>query len=82
MTRKVFTDDNTDGYTDDELVTLNAAHDILMARNATPDLADDNDVLVQIEKSLCDKLTNVWIKGATADMLVEWVSSAKMRTYG
>ena len=65
-----FTADNTEGFTAADLATLNAAHDLIMARqqesySADPDEELDTDTLAAISKSLDDALTNAWQPGAT-----------------
>jgi hypothetical protein len=54
----MFTADNTEGFTAAELVILNDALKILIARN--PDAQ---------EYSLSDAINNAWVGGETADKL-------------
>ena len=56
---KRWTDDNTEGFTDDELDLLNEAQDILEDRN--PDIHHSN---------ICDALNNAWRSGITLEELL------------
>lgn len=52
-----FTMDNTDGFTAEDLKTLNEALAIRMARG-------------EDEKSATDKINNAWVDGATVEDLI------------
>ena len=56
-----FTTDNTDGYTDAQIVDLNGAHAALVQFAMTQFVPSPDRA--QVEKSEADALTNVWREG-------------------
>lgn len=80
MTTDLFHEDDTDGFTPEELTALNEAAARLLAPD--PDLwgemldpASDH----QARKTISDKLTNVWLSGMTAD---ELETAVRARMFG
>jgi len=65
-TRPAFHDDNTQGYSPDDLDALNEAHEILMA-----DTDETNEFMFEQDwKNYVDRLHNAWFDGATVEQLV------------
>lgn len=62
-----FTENNTEGFTAEELATLNAALD----RLAELGIHDDMD-------SVSDRINNAWFKGATVEDLVDAVRQHRL----
>jgi hypothetical protein len=72
-----FTALNTEGYTAAELATLNAAHAVIMAKEADDYGYDDDhdDAIAEIEKSVSDRLTNAFRPGITvAELVAAWTA--------
>ena len=63
----MFTMDNTEGFSQTDLDTLNDAARRILASIAPEDLAANED---EIHKAIADRLNNAWVPGATIEDLV------------
>lgn len=66
MERKEWREDNTDGFSAEELETLNIAHERLRSR---ADEIDDGDISEAMNGAISDALNNAFTDGVTAEQL-------------